>query len=231
MRLIPSFPDPSLCSSSILSSLTQSPQPSPNLRRHPLVAKLFLPRRRHHPSSLLFRIRVSSNAPVSRIEYVQGEEATSPALSLKSNPNQNAATALSSFLPSFLLPFLIPLAYAAAQYAARLLLSQPRHSLSCNRTGVFGKGTKKEVIMVDPLEPKRIVARDMEEIRAREEFELYGYVKSIISYVLGIYPEDLLDGKIPSYTELNLFQKFLSYTEFNLFEKFPPLLNCISLMS
>ncbi|GAB2246916.1 hypothetical protein Droror1_Dr00006798 [Drosera rotundifolia] len=120
----------------------------------------------------------------------------------------------------------------------------------------LAKGTKKEVIMVDPLEAKRIAAREMEEIRAREEFErkrrgealngalamigltaslviegqtgkgivgqLYGYVKSIISYVLGIYPEDLLDGKIPSYTELNLFQKFPSYTEFNLFEKFSP---------
>ncbi|KAL9249320.1 hypothetical protein AKJ16_DCAP00810 [Drosera capensis] len=134
--------------------------------------------------------------------------------------------------------------------------AQGHKLLVAGKDNVFlAKGTKKEVIMVDPLEAKRIAAREMEEIRAREEFgrkrrgeaingalamigltaslviegrtgkgivgQLYGYVNLIISYVLSIYPEELLDGKIPSYTEFNLFEKFPSITELNLFDKFP----------
>ncbi|GAB2281979.1 hypothetical protein Dimus_016544 [Dionaea muscipula] len=50
--------------------------------------------------------------------------------------------------------------------------AQGRTFLVLAKVNTFsGKRSSKEVIMVDPLEAKRIAAREMEEIRAKEKFE------------------------------------------------------------
>lgn len=60
------------------------------------------------------------------------------------------------------------------QHSRLSLLTTRRHAfrLLADPNDSLGNGrSRKEVIMVDPLEAKRLAAKEMEEIKAKEKFE------------------------------------------------------------